>query len=296
MASLDKTVDNKQALLAKMTEEEWKLPAVLNELCPIQPSSTVQQKSAFRHHVPNFQHQPIERLHEMGAEIVQQELAVSEMITSSGATVSKLSAVAKSTQTAVFSESNQTDSSGIITKLDSMQGTINEINKLLQEQETAVKTEKMLKILRNQLESQINIQKGRTQSVLETDPALKHSITELVKLMKHLSSQLQPIKSSGTCPKCLDKNTAENKKIKNLESAVYQQRLDILELRGDVSFFKDKCSDLEGFNSELKKELDESRKIVRRLQSQLEHSSIAISRPADVLRQFSASIPFNRHY
>jgi len=51
--TLDKTIeDKKQALLAKMTEEGWRLPALLNEVCQAQSPPTLQQKSAFRPHIP----------------------------------------------------------------------------------------------------------------------------------------------------------------------------------------------------------------------------------------------------
>ncbi len=51
MSTLGKdTGDKKQALLAKMTEEGWRLPAVLNEFCQVRPTSTFQQQPAFRLH------------------------------------------------------------------------------------------------------------------------------------------------------------------------------------------------------------------------------------------------------
>lgn len=54
LLTLDKnTEDKKQALLAKMTEEGWRLPAVLNEFCSVQPSPIFQQQAAFRPHIPD---------------------------------------------------------------------------------------------------------------------------------------------------------------------------------------------------------------------------------------------------
>lgn len=51
--SLDKSVDDKKhALLAKMTEEGWRLPVVLNEACKAMLPQTLQQQSAFRPHIP----------------------------------------------------------------------------------------------------------------------------------------------------------------------------------------------------------------------------------------------------
>ena len=50
---LDKAAeDKKQSLQAKMVEEGWRLPAVLNEACQARPSPTFQQQIAFRLHQP----------------------------------------------------------------------------------------------------------------------------------------------------------------------------------------------------------------------------------------------------
>lgn len=60
-ALLDKSFeDKKQALLAKMTEEEWRLPALLNEFCQVRPGPIFQQQSAFRLHQPDIQPQDLE--------------------------------------------------------------------------------------------------------------------------------------------------------------------------------------------------------------------------------------------
>lgn len=45
-----KTEDKKQALLAKMTDEGWRLPAVLNEVCQAQPRQSLHPQSAFKPH------------------------------------------------------------------------------------------------------------------------------------------------------------------------------------------------------------------------------------------------------
>lgn len=53
-ATFDKAaIGKKQALLAKMIEECWRVPIVLNERCGNRPSATIQQRSAFRHHQPD---------------------------------------------------------------------------------------------------------------------------------------------------------------------------------------------------------------------------------------------------
>lgn len=52
ISTLDKTIeDKKQGLLAKMTEEGWRLPAVLNEACQVRLFSTRSRQLAFRHHI-----------------------------------------------------------------------------------------------------------------------------------------------------------------------------------------------------------------------------------------------------
>ena len=49
MASFGSSIENrKQALLTKMTEEHWRLPAILNQVCQARNSSTMQQQAAFR--------------------------------------------------------------------------------------------------------------------------------------------------------------------------------------------------------------------------------------------------------
>jgi hypothetical protein len=45
--------DKKQALLAKMTEEGWRLPAILNEACDSQSRANIQTQIAFRPHNPD---------------------------------------------------------------------------------------------------------------------------------------------------------------------------------------------------------------------------------------------------
>lgn len=61
MATLDKTApDKKQALLAKMTEKEWRLPAILNEACQVQPKLISHQQTAFRLHQPDIQPQNLQ--------------------------------------------------------------------------------------------------------------------------------------------------------------------------------------------------------------------------------------------
>lgn len=61
LLTLDKkTEDKKQALLAKMTEEGWRLPAVFNELCQVRSSPTFQQQIAFRFHQPDIQPQGLQ--------------------------------------------------------------------------------------------------------------------------------------------------------------------------------------------------------------------------------------------
>lgn len=61
LLALDKnTEDKKQALLTKMTEEGWRLPAVLNERCQARPSSNFQQQTAFRLHQPDIQPQGLQ--------------------------------------------------------------------------------------------------------------------------------------------------------------------------------------------------------------------------------------------
>lgn len=53
LLTLDKAAeDKKQALQAKMIEEGWRLPAVLNEACHARPSPRAQQQIAFRLHQP----------------------------------------------------------------------------------------------------------------------------------------------------------------------------------------------------------------------------------------------------
>ena len=53
-ASLDKASDDKKgALLAKMTEEGWQLPVVLNKSCQPQPRLTVEPQFPFRPHNPD---------------------------------------------------------------------------------------------------------------------------------------------------------------------------------------------------------------------------------------------------
>lgn len=48
-STLDKSVeDKKQALLAKMTEGGWRLPALLNEACHFKPKRSFQQETAFK--------------------------------------------------------------------------------------------------------------------------------------------------------------------------------------------------------------------------------------------------------
>ena len=60
ISSLDKSCeDKKQALLAKMTEEGWRLPALLNEYCKCQPRSRVQSNHPFKLPQPD---QPPEQL------------------------------------------------------------------------------------------------------------------------------------------------------------------------------------------------------------------------------------------
>jgi hypothetical protein len=55
LLSLDKAVeDKKQALQAKMIEEGWRLPAVLNEACQARPKQTRQPQTAFRLHQPDL--------------------------------------------------------------------------------------------------------------------------------------------------------------------------------------------------------------------------------------------------
>jgi len=61
LLTLDKSVeDKKQALLSKMTEEGWRLPAVLNETCQARPAPTFQQQTAFRLRQPDIQPQDLQ--------------------------------------------------------------------------------------------------------------------------------------------------------------------------------------------------------------------------------------------
>ena len=54
-STLDKSCeDKKQALQAKINEEGWRLPAVLNEPCLVQPSLILHQKDAFRLDQPDI--------------------------------------------------------------------------------------------------------------------------------------------------------------------------------------------------------------------------------------------------
>lgn len=51
ISTLDKSCeDKKKALLAKMAEEDWRVPIVLNEACQVRPTPTFQQQSAFSLH------------------------------------------------------------------------------------------------------------------------------------------------------------------------------------------------------------------------------------------------------
>jgi hypothetical protein len=51
MATLDKsTEDKKQALLAKMTEESWRVPVIFNAGCQARPAPPFQHQTAFRLH------------------------------------------------------------------------------------------------------------------------------------------------------------------------------------------------------------------------------------------------------
>ena len=58
LLNLDKNIEDKKiALLGKMTEEGWRLPAVLNNSCHPQPRSTTQMQNAFRLHIPDLPQQ-----------------------------------------------------------------------------------------------------------------------------------------------------------------------------------------------------------------------------------------------
>lgn len=60
MASLDKNMDDKkQALLAKMTEEGWRNPVVVNQVCQTQPATTVPTQFPFRLHNQSLQPQDL---------------------------------------------------------------------------------------------------------------------------------------------------------------------------------------------------------------------------------------------
>lgn len=60
-ATLDKSaVNKKQALLAKMTEEGWKIPVTLNKPCQVQPKQIFHQQTAFRPHQPSIQPQNLQ--------------------------------------------------------------------------------------------------------------------------------------------------------------------------------------------------------------------------------------------
>ena len=51
MASLDKSLENrKQALMAKMTEEGWRVPAILNEPCLSLPNPSLGHPATFNSH------------------------------------------------------------------------------------------------------------------------------------------------------------------------------------------------------------------------------------------------------
>lgn len=61
MASLDKSIeDKKQALLAKMTEEGWRIPVVFNKGCQARPSPTFHRPIAFRPHQLSIQLQNLQ--------------------------------------------------------------------------------------------------------------------------------------------------------------------------------------------------------------------------------------------
>ena len=54
LSTLDKSIDDKkQALFAKMTKEDWRLPALLNETCHPRARPTLQPQSAFELHYPD---------------------------------------------------------------------------------------------------------------------------------------------------------------------------------------------------------------------------------------------------
>lgn len=58
LLNLDKNIEDKKlALLGKMTEEGWRLPAVLNNSCDPQQRSTTQIQNAFRPHIPDLPQQ-----------------------------------------------------------------------------------------------------------------------------------------------------------------------------------------------------------------------------------------------
>lgn len=59
--TLDKLTDNKkQDLLAKMTEEGWQVPVILNESCRVRQMPTFQQQAAFRPYQPSIQPQDLQ--------------------------------------------------------------------------------------------------------------------------------------------------------------------------------------------------------------------------------------------
>lgn len=55
ISSLSKSVEEKkEALLAKITDEGWRLPVVLNEACQAHHNQTGRSQAAFRPHQPNL--------------------------------------------------------------------------------------------------------------------------------------------------------------------------------------------------------------------------------------------------
>lgn len=84
LLSLDKSfADKKQAFLAKMTEEGWQLPAILNQTCQGKSSLTLRQRAAFR---PLHAGQPPQELQTSSAflELVCPTQITPEIVTTSG--------------------------------------------------------------------------------------------------------------------------------------------------------------------------------------------------------------------
>ena len=82
--TFDKTIeDRKQALLAKMTEEGWRINVVLNECCSALSSSISKQQTDLRLHQPGIHPQDLQA-DLSSLDLIYQDQLPSELITSSG--------------------------------------------------------------------------------------------------------------------------------------------------------------------------------------------------------------------